>query len=197
MDGAELFSKCLAQATVVVKQVRPEHYANATPCDDWHVADLLDHLLAELHMVPQLLAGDTVDPGFDEDDGDENVMDKNDIDLSVNWQAAADIAEAASNQADPDELAHPASGTVSNDSYLHQIATDLLVHSWDLAVAIGMPIVFAPDCALAAYDHARSPDTALPADDVTTVPLSIAENAPIQSKLLALQGRSPDWRTAG
>lgn len=197
MDGAELFGKSLAQATIVVKQVRPEHYANATPCDDWHVVDLLDHMLEELHTVPKLLAGETVMPKDDDEDGvAENVMSAADIELSNIWQAAADISEAASNEADPDELAHPAYGAVTNETYLYQIATDLLVHAWDLAVAIGMPIVFAPDSAVAAYDHAFSADRAMQPDDPDAVPINIDENAPPQIKLLALYGRPSNWHAA-
>ena len=197
MDGAELFSKCLAQATVVVKQVRPEHYANATPCADWHVGDLLDHLLYELGVVPKLLAGDTVEAAADGDENNENVVDEIDIaiELSANWQFAADAAEAVSNEADPDEIAHPTSGDVTNDSYLCQVAIDMLVHTWDLAAAIGMPVVFAPNTALAAYDHAISSANArqTDADDMS---LSVDANEPTQIKLLAMYGRSANWHSA-
>lgn len=197
MDGVELFSKCLAPATVVVKQVRPEHYANATPCADWHVGDLLDHLLGELRVVPKLLAGEKVEATTDEDESGENVVDETDIELSANWQAAADAAEAAGNEVDPDEIIHSARGDVSIDSYLRQVATDLLVHAWDLAVAIGMPLAVAPDVSLAVCNHALSSDRAMPPDDDAAVPLAVDENAAPQTKLLALYGRSPDWRAAG
>jgi uncharacterized protein (TIGR03086 family) len=197
MDGAELFSQCLAQATSVVKQVRPEQFANATPCDDWHVRDLVDHLMAELRAVPKLLGGETIQSTADNDESDEGVVSETDNDLSFDWQIAADAAENASSQADPEELAHTVGGDVSNDVYLCRIATDLLIHAWDLAVAIGMPIAFALDSALAAYDHSLSPDFAMQPDDACAPPHSIDENAPPQSKLLALYGRSSDWRAAG
>ena len=198
MDGAELFTKCLAQATVVVKQVRPEQLTNATPCADWHVGDLLDYLLAELDALPKLLAGETIalTPGDDEDDSD-SVVNETAIDLSTNWQSVADTAEAASASADPDELAHLSTGDVTNDVYLRQIAVDLLIHAWDLAVAIGMPFALAPDVALVAYDHVLSPDGARQPDYVVAAPLGVDSGASAQVKLLALYGRSLDWHAAG
>ena len=197
MDGVELFSRCLAQATVIVKQVRPEHYANPTPCDDWHVGDLLDHLLGELRAVPKSLVGETVAATMDEDESRENVVDETEIELSANWQAAADAADAAASEADPDEIVHLAHGDISSDSYLRQVATDLLVHAWDLAVSIGMPFAVAPDVSLTVYKHALSSDQALSPDDADAVPLDVAEDAAPQTKLLALYGRSPDWRATG
>ena len=197
MDGAELFTKCLAQATVVVKQVRPEQLANATPCADWHVGDLLDYLLAELDSLPKLLAGETPNQtaGDEEDDGD-GVAEETAIDLSTNWQSAADIAEAASAEADLDELAHLSTGDVTNDVYMRQIAVDLLIHAWDMAVAIGMPFVLAPAVASAAYEHVLSSDGARQPDDVVAAPLGVDSGASAQAKLLALYGRSLDWHAA-
>ena len=39
IDVVNLFGDCLAQATMVVKQVLPAHATNATPDTEWDVRD--------------------------------------------------------------------------------------------------------------------------------------------------------------
>ena len=56
MDGSELFSECLVQATRVVKQVLPGHFANPTPEAELDVRDLTNHMVGLLESVPGLLA---------------------------------------------------------------------------------------------------------------------------------------------
>lgn len=195
MEGPELFSRCLAQATGVVRQVRPEHLANATPCGDWHARDLIDYMLSELVKVPTLLAGAVVELADLHGDEAEINLDEIDIDISVEWQLAADAAELAAAEADPDELAHPADGVVSNDLYLRRVATDLLVQAWGLATAIGMSLSFDPGAAQAAYDYARALPSVVQPEACAAEPLPIASTASVQTKLLALYGRSPTWRS--
>ena len=100
MDGADLFRTCLVRATTVVKQVRPEHFANATPDTDWNVRDLLAHMMRELTALPETLDG--VLPGDVTAISDEDLLGVDDIDLSTNWQAAVDRAERALDDIDPD-----------------------------------------------------------------------------------------------
>ncbi len=195
MDGAELFSKCLAQATGVIRQVRPEQLANVTPCTDWHVRDLVDYMLSELTAVPTLLAGAVVEVADLPSDEAETTVDEAAVDLSAEWQLAADAAELAAAEADPDELAHPVDGVVSNDLYLRRVATDLLVQAWGLATAIGMSLSFDPGAAQAAYDYAAALPSVVQPEACAAEPLPIASTASAQAKLLALYGRSPTWRS--
>ncbi|MEO8104949.1 MAG: TIGR03086 family metal-binding protein [Candidatus Saccharibacteria bacterium] len=196
MDGAELFSRCLDQTTGVVKQVRPEQLANATPCADWHVWDLINYMLSELAAVAPLIAGVALESaGALEIDAETSADAESDIDLSEEWQKMADSAEAAVAEADPEGLAKPADGPLSNDDYLRRVATEILLYGWCLASAIGRPLTFDPGAAQAAYEYAAGAARRVPPPAGMAEPISVTATAPLQTKLLALYGHSPAWQS--
>lgn len=192
MDGAELFEACLTQATAVVKQVRPEHFANATPDADWSVRDLLAHMLHELSLVPLMIAGKTLDEIGDAYNAD---LADDDVALSANWQTAADSADLALSDIDPDEPAHLHDGDVTIDDYLMQTGSDLLIHAWDLGKAIGVPVRFDDQLAAIVYDNSQPQKLHLH-DTSMFSKVEIIGDADIQTRLLALFGRRSDWHAA-
>ena len=192
MDGADLFNACLAQATLVIKQIRPEQMANATPDSEWSVRDLVTHMLYELSWVPDLIAGATIEEVGTKYDGD--LVGEDDIDLSIRWQMAADKAEMAVNEADLDEVAHVSYGNVTIDEYLTQAAGDQLIHAWDVGRAIGVPISFNPMIAQEIYDLTLPQRDKLQASGLFAAAIDVPKDSSIQVKLLGLFGRAADWR---
>ena len=191
MDAAELFTKCLAQATLVVKQVRPDHYANPTPDADWTARDLVEHMITELSWLPDLLEGQTIGEVGDKYDAD--FIDDTVSDLSVVWQNAADRADAAVLDVDPEEVAHLSYGDVSVENYLEQAASDQLIHAWDLAEAIGMSVVFDVDVISVVTAYANRNQSNMAGSGMFGSPLSVDAAVTAQTKLLALFGRSASW----
>ncbi|MBC7546934.1 TIGR03086 family protein [Candidatus Saccharibacteria bacterium] len=191
MDAAELFTKCLAQATLVVKQVRPDHYANPTPDADWTARDLVEHMVTELSWLPDLLEGQTIGEVGDKYDAD--FIDDTVSDLSVVWQNAADRADAAVLDVDPEEVAHLSYRDVSIENYLEQAASDQLIHAWDLAEAIGMSVVFDVDVISAVTAYANRNQSNMAGSGMFGAPLSVDAAETAQTKLLALFGRSARW----
>ena len=194
IDGIELFSDCLAQATLIVKQVLPSHYTNATPDTEWDVRDLTGHMLALIEAVPAALYGsnELVDEPYDEQD-----MDNAGLDLSVQWQAAVDRVEAAVSEVDAEEtvLYHGEQTAVEN--LLIEVAGDLLIHAWDLGEAIGMPVRFKPTVAEAVMETTIVPNKLmLSSHTLFAEPIDPPANADLQARLLALFGHSHAWRTA-
>jgi uncharacterized protein (TIGR03086 family) len=194
MDVTELFTKCVAQATLVVKQVRPEHYANATPDVEWTTRDVIEHMLTELSWLPDILDGQTIGEVGDRYDAD--FINDTANDLSVVWQHAADRAEASILDVDMEEVAHLSYGDVSIEQYLEQAASDQLIHAWDVAEAIGMSLSFEIDVIAAVTDYATRYATEMATSDMFGAPLEVNNAASAQTKLLALFGRSPQWSEA-
>jgi uncharacterized protein (TIGR03086 family) len=192
MDGLDIFKVALAQATAVVKQVRPEHFANATPDSEWNVRDLVGHMLYELSWTPDMVEGKTTEEVGSAHDGD--LIGGTDIDLSVHWQTAADKADIALDAADPEETAHLSYGDVSIDDYLRQAGGDQFIHSWDLGKSIGVPVHFDVETAQAIYDKMLPRRDDLQKSGLFAGPLTVPEDADIQTKLLALFGRDAEWQ---
>jgi uncharacterized protein (TIGR03086 family) len=192
MDGADIFQSGLAQATAIVKQVRPEYFANATPDSEWNVKDLLGHMFYELSWTPDILAGKTIEEVGTKYDGD--LIGESTVDLSVAWQVIADKAEAAADVVDLEETAHLSFGDVTNEEYLRREGTDQFIHSWDLGKAIGVVVHFDVGVAEAIYDEVLPNKDMLAESGLFAPPIEVPDDADIQTKLLALFGRDANWR---
>jgi uncharacterized protein (TIGR03086 family) len=191
MDGVDIFKNALAQATTVIKQVRPTELANTTPDTEWNVRDLAGHMLYELSWVADIVEGKTIEEVGTTYDGD---LIGDDDDLSVQWQAAADRAELAVDDADPELIAHLSFGDMSVDDYLHQAGTDQLIHAWDLGKAIGVTVHFDIETAQTVYNRVLLRKSALQKSGLFAAPLDVDDDADIQTKLLALFGRDAQWQ---
>lgn len=115
-----------------IRQILPEWWIASTPCDEWDVADLVNHNVAESLWVPLLLDGLGVDDvgGLDGDVlGDDPVS---------TWEDAQTAAMEAVDGADLDDVVRLAAGPTPAFEYVRQRVLDLAVHAWDLAVAIGV-----------------------------------------------------------
>lgn len=192
MDGAELFTIALAQSTMVVKQVLPEHFANSTPDTEWSVRELVGHMLYELSWVPDILAGKTMAEVGDTYDGD--LIGDDDYDLSDRWQAAADKADLAIANLDPEETAHLSYGDVPVNSYLEQAAADQLVHAWDVGKAIGVTVHFDAALSQIIYDNTLPHRDELEKSGLFAPAIEVADSADIQTRLLAIFGRDANWQ---
>lgn len=117
----------------VVRQVQPDQWSLPTPCSDWNVRDLVNHVVGEACWTPPILAGRTIAEVGDAFDGDLLGEDP----LAV-WGSSS---SAAADSADADvatSIVHLSFGDIPALEYLRQLTADYLIHSWDLAVAIGV-----------------------------------------------------------
>jgi len=107
-------------------------WQDATPCTEWDVRALVHHLVSEQRWLPPLLAGRTIAEVGDGLDGDLLGDDP-----KGSWRSATDEALAAVGATAGDRIVHLSYGDVPADHYVNEVATDLLIHGWDLARAIG------------------------------------------------------------
>lgn len=181
----------LARAVDLLAQrwsaVLPTQWELPTPCADWDVRTLLNHVVGELLWMPPLLAGQTIADVGDRFDGDV---------LGARPKEVASVASAAAVGAagEPGALertVHLSFGDVPGGEYVAQVTSDIVIHSWDLARAIGRDehldeaLVAEVEAYLAPQlDGWRSAGAFGPAVEVPT-------DADVQTRLLAATGRSP------
>jgi len=164
-------------------------WSAATPCQDWDVRTLVNHVVGELLWMPPLLEGKTVADVGDRLDGDILGADPH-----ATWTSAvADARAAASEPGAQDRTVHLSFGDFPGGDYLGQVTSDLVIHSWDLARAVGASdrldptlVEFVDDFLSPQIDAWRGAGAFGPAVDV-------GPDADTQTKLLAQTGRSPDW----
>src|SRR5690242_7696960 len=57
VNPLERFDRAAATATTVVSSIKPEQYDDPTPCADWNVRQLLNHLTGGTKMFTVMVAG--------------------------------------------------------------------------------------------------------------------------------------------
>ena len=173
----------------VVAQLGDGQWAWPTPCTEWTVRQLVNHVVGEQLWVAPMLAGRTVADVGAELDGD--LM--GDSPVSA-WAAAA--ADARARFALPgalDGAINSSSGPKPADEYLAELTFDLVVHRWDLGRAVSIEQRFTDsECALVEESiagFAGMTDT-LVAAGVFAAPVDVAGGADRQTLLLAALGRT-------
>ena len=84
--------------------------------------------------------------------------------------------------------------TLDAGKLVPRLTRDVLVHTWDLARAVGADDRLDPGwCALFLNDLPGDPN-ALSASGMFAVPVAVDDHADVQSKLLARLGRNPSWQ---
>ncbi|GAA1561057.1 hypothetical protein GCM10009741_77880 [Kribbella lupini] len=69
--------------------------------------------------------------------------------------------------------------------------TELVVHGWDLAQATGQHLRLPEETVQACYAHVAPFLEAPPVPELWGTPVSVAEDAPLMDRLVAVTGRSP------
>lgn len=191
MDLLEAYRRGVGDFADLVGQVGFDQWPSPTPCADWDVRTLVNHVVGEeLWSVP-LLAGATLAEVGDRFDG--NVLGP---DPTAAARAAAAGADRAVTQ--PGVLTRTVQlsmGDTPAPEYLHQLLAEHLVHGWDLAVAIGARPRLDPAAVhiCAVWYAERVPmyrDGGLVGDRVV-----LPETASEPDRMIAAFGRDPGWRS--
>ncbi|WP_156722159.1 TIGR03086 family metal-binding protein [Streptomyces apocyni] len=171
-----------------VHQVRAEQWGDATPCTEWTVRDLVNHLVVEQLWVPPLVQdGATVESVGSSFDGDQLGDDP-----VAAWDAAArDAHDAFRAPGALDGTVHLSYGDSPAAHYCGQMVTDLVVHAWDLSRAIGADERL-PDELVGYAVREVSPYAAdLAKSGLFDPPVEPPPGADVQTKFLCLLGRRP------
>lgn len=187
MSIIDLYMRAASAFGAYVKAVRDDQWSLPTPCTEWDVRALVNHLVNEDRWVTPMLGGKTIAEVGDALDGDLLGDDP-----KAAWDAAFDEAQAAVNAPGAVEATvHASFGDISGEEYLSQLWIDHLIHGWDLARAIGADEAMDPELAQRAYDVMKPMADGLASSGVFGEPVPVPDDAPVQAKLLGLTGRQP------
>jgi uncharacterized protein (TIGR03086 family) len=124
-----------------VHAVTRDQWGLDTPCDDWDVHTLMNHVVAGNLWVAPLVAGRSIEEVGTRYDGD--VLGE---DPAAAYDASAEAAVAAFNGPGAMEAACLVSyGPVPGAVYCGHRIIDVLIHGWDLAIATGQDATLPPD----------------------------------------------------
>jgi uncharacterized protein (TIGR03086 family) len=183
---ANQYQRALLATGRIVVGVRPEQLGLSTPCPDWDVRLLLNHIVGGNYMFATVARGGRVEASGEMEDYTRP-------DPGTHYLASAESVLAA--WAEPGVMARrvhmpfgdiPASAAVS----IHFL--DIVVHGWDLARATGQDTTIAPDLAAEALDISSdllSPE--LRETGVFGPEVAAAPDDPLHDRLIAFISRRP------
>jgi len=188
MDSVALLQRVVDETTKLVNQVTPDQLANPTPCTEWTVRDLINHitggatmfaLSAEQGSVPddqvgQLMGGDNLAAG-----------------VQSSWATASARAMAAFEQPGVmEKIVKLPFGEMPAGIALNIAIFDVATHAADLARATGQSVGDREmlDAALQMGRQMIGPELRQPG--VFGPEQTVAEDAPVEDRLLAFAGRA-------
>jgi uncharacterized protein (TIGR03086 family) len=184
LEPIERHGRALTGFTAVVDWVPADGWDHRTPCPSWDTRALVEHVIGFhefLLLRPLGLRAHRPRAG-----------------PAARWRATDTAIRRA--HADPAALRDPVAyfdGTTRRPvEVLDALAADTLVHTWDLARAVGAPDRLDPTLCERAYDDAVGSAAARGESELFGAPILVADDADLQDHLLGLLGRDPAWAPA-
>ena len=182
MDPVQTLSSAFDEAVAVVSKVKPDQWTFPSPCSEWDVRGVVNHMTMGAQMVAACVAGNEFSPAADPL-GD---------DPAGALRAAADAALAAFTS-DPSALGRMIKmpfGEMPGAAVAGIFTNDEFAHAWDVAKATGQSTDLNPAMAegcLAAARQFITPD--LREHGLFDAEKSVPATATAADRLAAFMGR--------
>lgn len=176
MDIVDRYEEAATGFTARLDAVTDEQWTNPTPCTDWNVRQLVDHVITIQRQIP-----DSLDVPVD-DGADPQAM----------WKSVRDAALTALRQ--PGVMERTITGLRGEmpvEMALIPRLSDLHVHTWDLARATGGDERLSPEIAAIVLERLRPNDDALRRSGSFGPKVEPPPGADTQVELLCFLGRRP------
>lgn len=188
--------QALAQARQEFEQrlamIQDDQWANATPCGEWNVRDLVNHMMLGNRMTVQLhnaMATPDVIAGLNDD-----LVTEAQPDLQGVFASVADDLHAgfAADGGLDGTVQHPM-GEIPRSMFAGFRVCDYAVHAWDLARGIGADDTLDPDMVQWLWDDCQPMKDGLAATGMFGEGASgtLPDDAPLQDRYLDTFGRRP------
>lgn len=185
LDIPDLHAHACAVTQRLVDAVKDDQWHDATPCADWDVRELVNHIAADNLWVKPLMDGKTIPEVGDQFDGDVLGDDPAGVTRSSAEEASAAFAE-------PGAMERPVAvsyGPVPASVYAGHRFMDVLIHGWDLAVATGQDTALDPELVAACWEIVQPEAELFAASGMFGTTVDVPPDAPLQTRLLGLLGR--------
>jgi uncharacterized protein (TIGR03086 family) len=161
-----------------VKSADASQWGSPAPCEEWTARDVVAHVATNLNRVSAGLQGQ------------EPRQVSADEDIVSAWNTAKEGVLSALPTADLTQTIPGPFGPMPADQFVGRIiATDVLVHTWDLARATGGDETLDQPSVEAAYSGLKPMDEMLRRPGVMGPRIDAPEGADVQTQFLSFTGR--------
>ncbi|OBF85862.1 TIGR03086 family protein [Mycobacterium sp. 852002-51163_SCH5372311] len=162
-------------------------WGRSSPCAGWHARDVLEHVIG-FHDVLLLRP-----LGLKPQRPQHNPQLRWDLTYERIRQALGN-RELFERVIEVPAVANNPATQLDAGKLVPRLTQDVLVHTWDLARAVGADDSLDPEWCAAFLAQLPTDPRALSASGMFAAPFAVAADADSQSRLLARLGRDPSWR---
>lgn len=190
MDLLTAYRRSLFGFTQRVAQVRPHQWSAPTPCVEWDVRALVNHLVGEDLWTVPMFEGATIDEVGNRFEGD--LLGEDPATAATGAATAAEAVVAAPGAMK--RTVRLSFGDTPATEYVYQLLADHLVHTWDLAMAVGVDPRLDPDAVRLCANWFADREDVYRAGGAIGPRVPVPVTADPQDRLLGAFGRDPNWR---
>lgn len=189
LTNGERYVRAMQATRRFVAGIRGNQWRNPTPCAEWDVRTVVNHITGEALWAVELLAGRTIAQVGSRLDGD--VLGS--APLKAFDAAVSAASEAMRAPGAMKAVCHLSYGDTPGTQYAREMTLDALVHGWDIAKGSGQNTRLNATLVGWLYRQYRPEAKGLTASGAFGTPQKVAANAGTQTRLLAMLGRRATW----
>ncbi len=185
MEFPQASAKTADWTESLISSVSPESYDSSTPCAEWNVRELLNHMIGGPMFFAAVMRRETPPDG----EGIDLVGD----DPTTAFRSAIDAYQATiSDPASLEGTVNPPFGETPAGVFVGIALIDQIAHSWDLATATGQDATIPADLLTIADPFARQALGGFPrSPQLFAEEVAVGDDASDQDKFIAFLGRQP------
>jgi uncharacterized protein (TIGR03086 family) len=190
MHVTELHRRSVDGFAALLDALDGTSWAGPTPCRDWDVRALVNHIVYEDLWTVPLMEGATMAEVGDRFEGDL----LGDDPVAAARAACETATMATASGVVAGRTVHLSFGDTPAEEYAYQLAADHVIHGWDLAAAIGADRTIDPElvAALAPW-FAEREELYRASGAIGERPSDPSTTDDPQAQLLIAFGRDPNW----
>jgi len=178
------FDRAAAAAQAVVDGIRPDQLDLPTPCSEWSVRELLNHVVSGTALFRSLATGGgPIDRGADHLGADPAAAFRTGV---------ASLREVFAADGGLTRLVSSPFGEQPAAVLLEMRVNEMMLHGWDLATATGQPADLDPDVAAHCLESFRALRASGRGATMFADPTEAPARASLADLLAALAGRTVD-----
>jgi uncharacterized protein (TIGR03086 family) len=182
MTHLDRFDRAAATATAVVDIVRTDQFEDPTPCTNWTVRQLLNHLIVGNKIfTARVTAGADVDRNADHVGPDH---------VASFHASVADLREAFAAEGMLDGMYPGPFGEAAGHTLVRMRVNEFMVHAWDLARATGQSTDLDPELSAECLEDFRRLQEAGRGGPMFAPAQAYPADATVADRLAATAGRA-------
>jgi uncharacterized protein (TIGR03086 family) len=179
MREHELIALAAPPTLTVLRGIRPDQLTAPTPCAEYDVRQLIDHLV---HWGPLLARASRHSDGVAQPGGDPL---ERQLELLVTAWSVPEAWQGTTSMGGPQELPARMIGAMATG--------EIVVHGWDLARATGQRVSWDETLLQFLYDEVAKTAELGREMQAYGAEVPVPATAPVLDRMLGLTGRDPHW----